>query len=60
MEKPELMREFETLVDDFMQKRRWGLIEISFSAGVPALIRTEETKKLQNAQEQNRAPRNRY
>ena len=57
MEKPELMKELELLVDEFMQRRRWGLIEVSFSAGVPTLVRTEETKKLHNAQETSRAPR---
>jgi hypothetical protein len=46
MTKPELMRTFETAVDEAIQTQMWGTLGVSFSGGVPVILRREVTTKL--------------
>jgi hypothetical protein len=53
--KPELMKLFETAVDDAIRTQMWGVIEVSFSAGEPAILRQEKTTKLNGGNERTHA-----
>lgn len=46
MNKPELMRRLEALVDEMKQDRAYGQIAIAFRDGEPDFIRKETTEKL--------------
>ena len=51
MTKPELMKVFEAAVDDAMRTEMWGTLGVSFSGGVPVILRKEVTTKLGSFQE---------
>lgn len=55
MNKPELMKVFERAVDEAMRSEMYGVIEVSFKAGVPDMLRHEKTVKLNEGNEQSRA-----
>ena len=55
MTKQELMNQFESAVDEAMRSGYWGSIEVSFSDGVPAILRQEKTTKLNGGNERTRA-----
>jgi len=46
MNKQELMRRFERMVDEMQQSRSFGQIAIAFRDGQPDYIRKETTEKL--------------
>lgn len=56
MEKIQLLRKVEALLDTFERERAWGTIEIEVREGVPSMIRTSRNEKL-IAQENNRVSR---
>jgi hypothetical protein len=47
MERPELLKKVERLVDQAMREGMWGSIEIEFRQGRPTLIRTHKTEPLE-------------
>ena len=47
MDKTELMRQLEAAVDEAMRTGLWGTIGVSFSGGVPVILRKETTTKLE-------------
>lgn len=53
MEKIQLLRKVEALLDTFERERTWGTIEIEVCEGLPNMIRTSRNEKL-IAQENNR------
>jgi hypothetical protein len=55
MTKLELMKTFEAAVDDAIRTQMWGEITVSFSAGEPAILRTEKTVKLNGGNERTHA-----
>jgi hypothetical protein len=55
MTKQELMKQFETAVDEAMRTGYWGSIEVSFSDGTPAILRQEKTTRLNGGNERTRA-----
>jgi hypothetical protein len=55
MTKQELMKQFEAAVDDAIRTEMYGVVEVSFKAGVPEMFRTEKTIKLNGGNEQSRA-----
>ena len=60
MTKPELMKQLEAAVDEAIRTERWGVVEVSFSGGVPAILRQEKTTKLNGGNERTHASKNRY
>ena len=46
MTKPELMKMFETAVDEAISTEMWGTLGVSFSGGVPVILRKEITTKI--------------
>lgn len=46
MNKTELMRMFEAAVDDAIATKLWGTLGVSFSGGVPVILRKEVTTKI--------------
>ena len=46
MTKPELMKLFETAVDEAIRTQMWGTLGVSFSGGEPVILRKEVTTKL--------------
>ena len=46
MTKQELMQQLETAVEDAMRSGMWGTLGVSFSGGVPVILRKETTTKL--------------
>ena len=48
MERPELLRKVERLVDQAIREGVWGSIEIEFRQGRATLIRTHKTEPLDN------------
>ena len=55
MEKPELLRKLETMLDQIARERMWGNIEIEFRDGAPVLIRKSATERIESKTE--RLPR---
>ena len=57
MTKPELMKLLDAAVDEAMRTQLWGTIGVSFSAGVPVILRKEVTTKIDclNGKDRNRA-----
>jgi hypothetical protein len=51
----ELLRLFEQAADDAISGQIYGTIEVTFKAGVPEMLRTEKTVKLNGGNEQSRA-----
>ena len=49
------MKQFEAAVDDAIRTEMYGVVEVSFKAGVPEMFRTEKTIKLNGGNEQSRA-----
>jgi len=49
-----LLKRLETLIDEAQRTHMYGLVEIQFSDGLPALIRKSTTEKLCTG-ENNRA-----
>ena len=47
MEKPELLRKLETLIDQMEREEFWGSLEIDFKKGRPSLIRTHRTELIE-------------
>jgi hypothetical protein len=48
MDRPEIHRQLDELLNEFEQKQQFGYIQIDFVAGRPDLIRKMTTKKLSN------------
>ena len=46
MDRPELHRQLDELLNEFEQKRQFGYIQIDFVSGRPDLIRKMTTQKL--------------
>jgi hypothetical protein len=55
MTKAELMKTFEATVDEALRTQMWGEVTVSFSAGEPAIMRTEKTVKLNGGNGNNHA-----
>lgn len=55
MTKSELMKLFEQAADEAMRTQMYGVIEVTFKAGEPEMLRTEKTVKLNGGNEQSRA-----
>ncbi len=55
MDKQTLLRKLEAMLDEAERARTYGLVEIQFSDGVPALLRKSTTAKLQSTGENTRA-----
>jgi len=55
MTKAALLKKLEIMIDEAERTRMYGLVEIQFTDGVPALLRKSTTEKLATAQENNRA-----
>jgi hypothetical protein len=55
MTKPELMKLFEQAADEVMKNESYSTIEVTFKAGIPEMLRTEKTIKLNGGNEQSRA-----
>lgn len=55
MTKQELMKQFEAAADEAMRTGYWGSIEVTFSDGVPAILRQEKTTRLNGGNERTRA-----
>jgi len=51
MNKSELMKQFEAAVDEAIRTEMWGTLGVSFSGGVPVILRKEVTTKLGSYQE---------
>jgi hypothetical protein len=47
MEKPELLKKLDTMLDSAARERTWGSIEIEIRDGVPVVLRKASTEKLQ-------------
>lgn len=47
MERPELIRKLESMLDSVARERMWGSIEIEFQNGAPVRIRKSSTEKLE-------------
>jgi hypothetical protein len=60
MTKAELMKLFEQAADEMMHAGSYSTVEVTFKAGVPEMLRTEKTIKLNGGNEQSRAKQNRY
>ena len=54
MTKPELLKKFSEMVDEFERGRVWGTIEVQFGDGKPGILRKSTTEKLDTT-ENNRA-----
>ena len=48
MERPELIRKLEKMLDEAARTRMWGKFELEIRDGVPAVIRTMTTENLKN------------
>jgi len=59
MNKAQLLKQLESLIDEAQRTRMYGVVEIQFSDGVPALLRKSITEKLCTG-ENNRAQRHDY
>jgi hypothetical protein len=63
MTKHELMKH-EAAVDEAIRTEMWGTVGVSFSGGVPVILRKEVTTKLgsfqQGGTDRNHANKNRY
>ena len=59
MNKPEVMKRLENLLDQMQRERSYGQISIAFRDGEPDYIRKETTEKL-GAQGNTHAKSNRY
>lgn len=58
MNKADLLRKLETLIDEAVRTQLCGTIGISFSAGVPVILRQETTTRIDSlkaATERNHA-----
>ena len=60
MTRQELLRMFEQAADEIIRAESYSTIEVTFKAGVPEMLRTEKTVKLNGGNEQNRAKQTRY
>ncbi len=58
MTKQDLMKQLESAIDEAIRTEMWGVIEVSFSGGVPAILRQEKTTKLTGGNERTHANRN--
>ena len=54
MNREQLLKKLTALIDEAQRTRMYGLVEIQFSDGVPALLRKSTTEKLCTG-ENNRA-----
>lgn len=55
MTKTQLLRKLEAMIDDAERTRMWGLVEVQFSDGEPALLRKSQTEKLTTRTGEQRA-----
>ena len=55
MTKQELIKLFEQAADEIVRAESYSTIEVTFKAGVPEMLRTEKTIKLNGGNEQSRA-----
>lgn len=46
MQKAELLKKLDALIDEASAQRVWGAIEIEFRDGVPVIVRKMTTEKL--------------
>ena len=46
MNKAQLLKKLDTLIDEAQRTRMFGVVEIQFSDGVPVLLRKSITEKL--------------
>jgi hypothetical protein len=60
MTKQDLMKMFEQAADEIIRAESYSTIEVTFKAGIPEMLRTEKTIKLNGGNEQSRANKNRY
>lgn len=61
MTKQELMRQLEGAVDEAIRTEMWGTLGVSFSGGVPVILRKEVTTKIDSfngGRDRNHANRN--
>ncbi|MGC1903061.1 MAG: hypothetical protein WA715_04525 [Candidatus Acidiferrum sp.] len=49
------MKLFEQAADEIMRAGSYSTIEVTFKAGMPEMLRTEKTVKLNGGNEQSRA-----
>ena len=47
MEKPELLKKLDKMLDEARAAHTWGSIEIEIRDGVPVVLRTARTEKLE-------------
>ena len=57
MDRQEIHRQFDALLDEFEKARQYGYIQIDFVAGQADLIRKMITKKIQNEGNSRYEPR---
>jgi|HubBroStandDraft_2_1064218.scaffolds.fasta_scaffold96762_2 hypothetical protein len=55
MTKPDLMKVLEAAVDEAIRTQLWGVVEVSFAAGDPTILRQEKTTKLNGGNERTHA-----
>jgi hypothetical protein len=60
MEKPELLRRFEAILDEAGRTGMWGTVEVELQRGEPVLLRTIKTEKIEQRGEQSRATKKSY
>jgi hypothetical protein len=63
MDRAALLKKLEAMIDDAIRTEFWGTIGISFSGGVPVILRQETTTKIDSFKggtDRNHAQRNRY
>ena len=58
MDRPQLLKKLESLLDEAERSRQWGNIEVEIRDGRPVVIRRSYTDKI--AEENNRGQHNRY
>ena len=51
VEKPELLRKLEKIIDQMEREEFWGSLEIDFKKGRPGLIRTHRTQLIEDVGE---------
>lgn len=59
MNRDQLLKKLAALIDEAQRTRMYGVVEIQFSDGVPALLRKSVTEKLCTG-ENNRAQNNSF
>jgi hypothetical protein len=60
MEKPQLLKKLESILDEAERTRMFGTIEIEIRDGRTVVMRTTKTDRLDTPGENHRAQRNEY